>query len=68
MVKKHLKNLLHNQKSYDLETWNAASGSYINDDSGLALTYIRYLVAYVFELGETVTNGKTDSQLIEDLC
>ena len=38
------KNLLQNQKSYDLETWHAASGTqalqvYINDDPGLTLTY-----------------------------
>ena len=36
--------LLHNQKSYDLETWHVALGtqalqSYINDDPGLTLTY-----------------------------
>ena len=39
---KTLKNLLQNQKSYDLETWHVASGtpalpSYINDDP--VLTY-----------------------------
>ena len=41
---KTLKNLLQNQKSYDLETWRVASGTqalkaYINDNPGLTLTY-----------------------------
>ena len=44
---KNLKNLLQNQKSYDLETWHVASGTQalqslykiINDDPGLTLTY-----------------------------
>ena len=38
------KNLLQNQKSYDLSIWHVALGtqalqSYINDDPGLTLTY-----------------------------
>ena len=43
---KTFKNLLsQNRKSYDLETWHAASGTqlykvYINDDPGLTSTYI----------------------------
>ena len=41
---KTFKNLLQNQKSYDLETRHVASGNqlyrvYINDDPGLTLTY-----------------------------
>ena len=49
------KNLLQNQKSYDLETWHADRGMkpykvYINDDLGLTLTYARSKwVAYTFE-------------------
>ena len=37
------KNLLQNQKSYDLETWHVASGTSStksrNDDPGLTMTY-----------------------------
>ena len=41
---KTLKNLLRNQKAYDLETWYVASGARVlprfsNDDPGLPLTY-----------------------------
>ena len=38
---KSFKNLLQNQKSYDLETCHVALGTqaFINDDPGLTLTY-----------------------------
>ena len=67
---KTLKNLLQNQKAYDLETWYVASGARVlpsllkNDDPGLTLTYFTArsnLVPYAFvwEKGKTMDFSET---------
>ena len=69
MVKTFKNLLLQNRKSYDLETWHAASGtqalqSGINSDPGLTLTYFTArsnLVPYAFvwEKGKTMDFSET---------
>ena len=80
MVKTFKNLLLQNRKSYDLETWHAASGLklykiYINIDPGLTLTYFTArsnLVPYAFvwEKGKTVDFSETtviyDLKLVTD--
>ena len=67
---KTLKNLLlQNQKTDDLETWYAASGSQVlqvcsNDDSGLTLSYFTagsnlLPYAFVWEKGKTMDFSET---------
>ena len=75
-----VKTFKNHQKSYDLETWHAASGPklykvYRNDDPRLTLTYFMArsnLVAYVFELGKILQsfNGENlqkKTKLIDNL-
>ena len=68
---KSFKNLLQNQKSYDLETWHVVSGFklytvYINDDPGLTLTYFRARsnwVACTFEWGKLLQSHLMEENL-----
>ena len=60
------KNLLQNQKSYDLETWLKLYKDYINYDPRLTLTFFTarsYWVAYTFELGKLL-----QSHLMGNTC
>ena len=68
---KTFKNLLKNQKSYDLETCMQHQGLklykvYINDDPGLTMTYFMARsnwAAYTFELGKLFQSYITGENL-----
>ena len=69
MVKTFKNLLLQNWKSYDLETWHAASGtralqSLYNSDPGLTLIYFTAMsnlvpYAFVWEKGKTMDFSET---------
>ena len=69
---KNLKNLLRNQKAYDLETWYVAQvlPSLFNDDPGLTLTYFMLrsnlvLYAFVWEKDKTMDISEANSSQVK---